>query len=153
MKLSMNVRYAALLAVLAFANLTRNAFTQSVCPGIHVKILNIRDSAGTMACALFESPDGFPAEFLHSATNVMIIKIRKSQARCDFEDIPPGTYAMVVIHDANMNGKLDTNWLGIPTEGYGFSNDAKGLVGAPTFSAASFPYDGRYLDMTMSLHY
>ncbi len=116
MKLSLNVRYAALLAVLVFANLPRDAFTQSACPGIHVKILNMRDSAGTMDCALFESPDGFPAEFLHSATNVMIIKIRKSQARCDFEDIPPGTYAMVVIHDENMNGKLDANWMGIPTE-------------------------------------
>ncbi len=106
-----------------------------------------------MACALFESPAGFPAEFLSAATNVMVIKIRKTQARCDFEDIPPGTYAIGVIHDENMNGKLDANWLGVPTEGYGFSNDAKGLIGVPSFSAASFPYDGRALDLTMSLHY
>jgi uncharacterized protein (DUF2141 family) len=118
-----------------------------------VKILDIRNSTGTVACALFESPVGFPIEFLRSATNVMVIKIRKTLARCDFEDIPPGTYAMAVIHDENMNGKLDTNWLGIPTEGYGFSNDAQGVVGAPSFSAASFPYDGRNLDLTMSLHY
>ena len=60
---------------------------------------------------------------------------------------------MAVIHDANMNGKLDTNLLGIPTEGYGFSNDARGLLGAPSFSAAGFQYDGRNLDLTMSLHY
>ena len=119
----------------------------------NVKILNIENSTGTVACALFESPVGFPTEFLHSATNVMIIKIRKAQARCDFEDIPPGMYAMVVIHDANMNGKLDTNLLGIPKEGYGFSNDAKGLIGAPSFSAASFTYDGQNIDLTMSLHY
>jgi uncharacterized protein (DUF2141 family) len=83
----------------------------------------------------------------------MVIKIRKTQARCDFEDIPPGTYAMAVIHDENMNGKLDTNRLGIPREGYGFSNDAKGWLGPPSFSAASFRYDGRSLDLTMSLHY
>jgi uncharacterized protein (DUF2141 family) len=126
---------------------------QAPCPGIHVKILNIKNSAGVVACALFESPAGFPIEFLHSATNVMVIKIRKTQARCDFEDIPPGTYAMAVIHDENMNGKLDTNLLGIPTEGYGFSNDAKGVFGAPSFSAASFPYDGRNLDLTIGLHY
>jgi len=55
----------------------------------------------------------------------MIIKVRHTEARCDFEDIPPGTYALVVIHDENMNGKLDTNWVGIPKEGYGFSNDVK----------------------------
>jgi len=152
-RVPMGVRCAAWLALLMYVNLPVGAFAQSTCPGIHLTILNIRNSTGTVACALFESPDGFPTEFLRSATNVMIIKIRKTQARCDFEDIPPGTYAVAVIHDENMNGKLDTNWLGIPTEGYGFSNDAKGLIGVPSFSAASFPYDGRSLELTMSLHY
>ena len=149
----MRVRGVAWFAVLMFVNLPAVAFAQSPCPGIHVKILNIRNSTGTVACALFESPVGFPAEFLRSATNVMVIKIRKTQARCDFEDIPSGTYAMAVIHDEDMNGKLETNLLGIPTEGYGFSNDAKSMIGVPSFSAASFPYDGQSLDLTMNLHY
>jgi len=153
MRVAMGVRCVAWFAVLMFANLPALTFAQAACPGIHVKILNIRNSTGTVACALYESADGFPNEFLSMATNVMIIKVRKSQARCDFEDIPPGTYAMAVVHDENMNGKLDTNWLGIPTEGYGFSNDAKGILGAPSFSAASFTYDGQNLDLTMSLHY
>lgn len=126
---------------------------QTPCPGIHVKVLNIRNSTGTVACALFESPEGFPKEFLRAATNVMVIKVRKQQARCDFEDMPPGTYAIVVIHDENMNGKLDTNVFGIPTEGYGFSNDATATLGVPSFQAASFAYDGRSLDLTLSLHY
>lgn len=153
MRIPMGVRCVAWFAVLMFANLPAAAFAQSPCPGIHVKILNIRNSTGAVACALFESPVGFPTEFLHSATNIMVIKIRATQARCDFEDIPPGTYALAVIHDENMNGKLDTNWIGVPTEGYGFSNDAKAALGAPSFSAASFPYDGRNLDLTISLHY
>ena len=135
------------------ANLTSVAFAQSPSQRIHVKILNIRNNTGTIDCALFESPVGFPTEFLQSATTVMIKKIRDLQARCDFEDIPPGTYAIVVIHDENMNGKLETNWLGVPTEGYGFSNDAKGLFGAPSFSAASFQYIGQKLELTISLHY
>lgn len=83
----------------------------------------------------------------------MVLKIQEAQARCDFQDIPPGTYAIAVIHDENMNGKLDSSWLGIPKEGYGFSNNAKGVVGAPLFSAASFPYDGQNVDLTISLHY
>src|SRR5512146_3528682 len=146
-------RAAAWSVILAGANFPAAAMAQSPCPGIHVKILNIRNSIGTVACALFDSPDGFPAEFLLSATNVMVIKIRKSQARCDFEDVPPGRYAMAVIHDENMNGKLDTNWLGLPTEGYGFSNDAKAVLSAPSFADASFTYDGRSIDLTMTLHY
>jgi uncharacterized protein (DUF2141 family) len=72
----------------------------------------------------------------------MVIKIRETQAHCHFEDIPPGTYSIDVIDDENMNGKLETDWLGVPTEGYGFSNDARGSVDAPPFSAASFGTTG-----------
>ena len=150
---SMGVRCTAWFAALMLVSLPVIAFAQSSCLGIHVTVLNIRNSTGTVACALFESPDGFPKEFLRSATNVMVIKIRKAQARCDFEDIPAGTYAIAVIHDENLNGELDTNMFGIPTEGYGFSRDAKALIGVPSFSAASFLYDGKNVDLTMSLHY
>ncbi len=141
------------LAMLLFVTLPNIALAQSPCPGIHVRILNIRNSTGTVDCALFESPAGFPTEFLRSATNVMVIKIQKTQARCDFESIPSGNYAIAVIHDQNMNGRLDANLLGIPTEGYGFSKNAVVVSSAPSFSAASFPYDGRNLNLTIRLHY
>ena len=141
------------LSVLMFGSLPTLVLAQSPCPGIHVKILDIRNSTGAVACALFESPEGFPSEYLRSATHIMFLKVRDKQARCDFEDIPPGTYALAVVHDENMNGKLDTNLLGVPKEGYGFSNDAKALFGAPSFSAASFPYDGQNLELTISLNY
>jgi uncharacterized protein (DUF2141 family) len=153
MRLVTKFRSLVRRAIPASVILPALAFSQSNCPGIHVKILNIRNSTGTVACALFESSEGFPGEYLRMATNVMVIKIRKDQARCDFEDIPPGTYAMAVVHDENMNGKLDMNRLGIPTEGYGFSKDARGLLGAPSFDAASFPYNGQNLDLTMTLRY
>jgi len=150
----MRVRCVLLFAGLVFANFPAAVLAQSSsCPGIHVNVLNIRNSTGNVACALFDSPDGFPNEFLRYATNIMAIKIRHTQARCDFLSIPPGTYALAVVHDENMNGKLDTNWLGIPKEGYGFSNNAKAILGAPSFSAASFPYDGQDLELTISLHY
>ena len=152
MRRPMGVRWV-MFAALGLATLPALALAQASCSGIHVKILNIANSAGSVACALFESAAGFPTEFLHSATNVMIIKIQDTQARCDFEDIPPGTYALAVIHDENMDGKLAVNWAGIPTEGYGFSNDAKAFMSAPSFEAARFPYDGRNLDLTISLNY
>lgn len=152
-----NPRFRVAMGLLAVAwmlvSIPRLAFANPQCTGIHVKILDIRNSKGTIACALFSAPDGFPTEYLKSATNIMVIKVKKAQARCDFEDIPHGTYALAVIHDENMNGKLDTNALGIPKEGYGFSKDAKGAIGAPSFSAASFPYDGKDLELTITLHY
>ena len=143
----------ALLAALVFANLPSIALGQISCHNIHVKILNIKNSTGNVACALFESSVGFPDEYLHFATNIMVIKIRDNQTHCYFKDIAQGTYALAVVHDENMNGKLDTRWLGLPTEGYGFSRNAKALLGAPSFSSASFPYDGQDLDLTISLHY
>jgi uncharacterized protein (DUF2141 family) len=136
-----------------FACIPAPVLAQEACPGIHVKVLNIRNSTGTVACALFKSSKGFPTDYLRSATNIMVIKVRDKAARFDFLDIPDGTYALVIVHDENMNGKLDTNWLGIPTEGYGFSNNAKALVGTPSFSAAMFLYNGRNLDMTINMHY
>ncbi|HVC49135.1 MAG TPA: DUF2141 domain-containing protein [Burkholderiales bacterium] len=149
----MRFQSIALCAVLEFMNFPAFAYTLPACPGIHVQILNIRNNLGTVDCALFNSPTGFPVHFLRSAMNLMAMKVRGNQARCDFEDISRGTYALAVIHDENMNGKLDTNMLGFPTEGYGFSNDVKTLFGAPSFSAASFRYDGGNLSMTISLHY
>ena len=83
----------------------------------------------------------------------MVIKIQNSESRCDFEACRREGISIAVIHDENMNGKLDTNWLGIPTEGYGFSNNASVLLGTPSFSAASFLYDGLNLDLTIRLHY
>jgi uncharacterized protein (DUF2141 family) len=54
-----------------------------------------------------------------------------------FKDLPPGQYAAVVFQDFNGNGKLDKNFLGIPKEPYGFSNDARGSAGPPKFSDAA----------------
>jgi len=140
-------------AALVFGTLSPIAAQAPSCPGIHVKVLNIRNSTGTVDCALFDSPEGFPIHVLHSASSVMVIKVRHAEARCDFEDIPAGRYALAVIHDENMNGKLDLNWLGIPTEGYGFSSGAEASLRPPSFDAASFLFTGATLDMTISLKY
>lgn len=153
-RVSVGMRCMAVCAALGFAHLPAIALAENSCPGIHVNILNIANSTGKVACALFESPEGFPKEFLQSATNIAMLEIRETRARCHFLDIPPGTYALAVIHDENLDGKLATNWLGIPKEGYGFSNKAKvSFAGAPSFEDASFAYDGQDLEMTLRLNY
>jgi uncharacterized protein (DUF2141 family) len=68
-------------------------------------------------------------------------------------DIPDGTYALALIHYENMNGELDADWLGIPLEGYGFSNDPKALIGPPWFSEAAFSYQGQGMALSISLNY
>ncbi len=66
-------------------------------------------------------------------------------------DVAPGRYAAVVYHDRNANGKADTNFLGLPTEDVGFSNDAlKGLV-KPKFSDAAFDHGNDAQRVTLTL--
>ncbi len=69
------------------------------------------------------------------------VRIPGTQGRCDFLNIEPGTYALAVIHDENMDGRIDTDWLGFPTGGYGFSAEAKDSMSPPSFDDASFPWD------------
>ena len=57
--------------------------------------------------------------------------------RMDFRGLAPGRYAVNAFHDENGDGELDTNILGIPQEGYGFANDAAGMMGPPSFADAS----------------
>ncbi|MEH6388960.1 DUF2141 domain-containing protein [Pseudomonas profundi] len=139
--------------MLALASFPAVVLAQPPCPGIHGRISDIRNSTGTVACALFESSKGFPTEFLRSATHITMMEVRDTQARCSFLDISPGTYALAVIHDEDRDGKLARNWLGIPREGLGFSSGARASMSAPSFEEASFSYDGQNLNMAIKLHY
>src|SRR4030095_2323651 len=70
-----------------------------------------------------------------------IVQMKDGTARLSFPGLAPGRYALRVFADENGNGKLDTNLMGLPTERYGFSNDAKGHRAAPGFDAAAILVD------------
>ncbi len=150
-----SVKFSQLFFWLALISLwlPSNGFAQTECASVNVKIQNISNNTGVIACAIFESEEGFPKKFLKFATKVMITQITGKDASFEFSDILPGNYAIAVIHDENYNGELDTNWLGIPKEGYGFSSGAEVTLSAPSFSDAVFSYDGGHLQMSISLNY
>lgn len=139
--------------VFALSVVSPTVSAQSPCPGIHVDVPNIANSDGAVACALFSSPEGFPDQFMRFAERIVMTRVRGEEAGCDFLDVEPGSYALAVIHDANLNGELDTNLLGMPSEGYGFSSGAEAAFSAPSFSDARFQYDGQRLDLTIMLNY
>lgn len=62
--------------------------------------------------------------------------------RIELKDLKPGVYALRIFQDLNGNGKLDTGWMGIPTEPYGFSNNAMGRFGPPALKDQLFEFDG-----------
>jgi uncharacterized protein (DUF2141 family) len=78
------------------------------------------------------------------------LSIRDGTVRWTAEDVPHGTHAVRVHHDANGNGKMDTNMFGVPQEAFGFSNDARGSMGPPDFEEAAFTLKSDSLSMTVT---
>lgn len=106
-------------------------------PDLAVRLSGFRSDDGKVMVALFRGSDGFPTN-PNRAYRSAITKIRGKRASVDFTDLPPGEYAVSVIHDENDNDALDTNFLGIPKEGIGTSNNAKARFGPPKFRDAKF---------------
>jgi len=119
---------------------------------IHVDIDGLRSDRGQVLCALFSSPADFPKK-ADRAVALAKSEISGRQATCEFRGIPSGNYAVSVFHDENSNGKLDTNFMGIPREGVGASNNAKGRFGPPKFSAAAFQHSAGRTDLKISIRY
>jgi uncharacterized protein (DUF2141 family) len=65
----------------------------------------------------------------------------EGQFEVEFSGLPDGEYAVVVVHDANDNGKLDSGFLGFGGENYGYSNNVKPWFGRPDFEDAKFTVD------------
>ena len=119
---------------------------------IHVDIAGLRNDKGQVLCSLFSSATDFPKK-TEKATAHARSDISHGRAVCEFGGIAPGTYAVSVFHDENSNGKMDTNFMGIPREGVGASNNAKGHFGPPRFEAAAFRFLGGRLDLKITINY
>jgi uncharacterized protein (DUF2141 family) len=65
-------------------------------------------------------------------------EIVNNQCIIKIDNLSPGKYAFKYFHDENSNEKLDANWIGIPKEGFGFSNNAKGTFGSPSHKKTIF---------------
>jgi uncharacterized protein (DUF2141 family) len=119
---------------------------------IRVGIGGLRNDRGQVVCELFSSPDGFPTQS-EKAVARLNSAILDKKAACEFTGLAPGTYAVSVFHDENSNGKLDRNFMGIPREGVGASNGAKGHFRPPKFNDAEFNFSGGQLDLKIILAY
>jgi uncharacterized protein (DUF2141 family) len=102
---------------------------------LEVTVMNINEVTGSIRVGLFDSNE---ENFLKTPLKGQIVKTSGKMVKVIFENIPKGIYAVSVIHDVNENNELDKNFIGIPKEGFGFSNNAMGSFGPPKFKEASF---------------
>jgi uncharacterized protein (DUF2141 family) len=120
------------------------SFSSSAIPPVEtgqlkVKITGLRKPQGNIMGSLFNSKEGFPGD-ASKAIKKTVVKIESGELVFYFKDIPFGTYAVGVMHDENNNKEMDTNFIGIPKEGFGVSNNAKGKFGPPSYDDAKFQF-------------
>jgi uncharacterized protein (DUF2141 family) len=116
-----------------------------------IRVTDLRNHKGKLIFGVFASADGFPTDS-GKAVNWQI-KDSNADTVVFTAQIPPGRYGASVLHDENKNGKLDTNMLGIPLEGYGETNNPKPKTRAATFKESLFDLPPQGATLTISIQY
>jgi uncharacterized protein (DUF2141 family) len=119
-----------LLLFTSSINLTAQKFSLTVTAS------GFPDNIGQAYMGLYRAQDDFPV--INKQYIGKVVAISKNSATVTYTNLTKGSYAVAVFHDRNKDGVLNTNLFGVPTEEYGFSNNARNTFSAPSFSAASF---------------
>lgn len=124
-----------LIAALLVCGLATPAYADDVT----IALQGIKKPTGSIVLCLWSKDESFPDCESGKAVKRIVVPANATSAR--FENVPAGTYAISAFHDANGNGKLDSNFLGLPLESVGMSNNPK-LNGPPRFKPARFKIAG-----------
>jgi uncharacterized protein (DUF2141 family) len=102
---------------------------------LRVRLVGLEDRRGSVRVALFDGAEAFASDRQFAGT---FTTVTASEIDLVFS-VPRGTWGISGFHDVNGNGELDTNLVGMPTEPFAFSNDARGSFGPPSFDQIAFP--------------
>lgn len=105
---------------------------------IVLEVSTFRTLKGFLGCQLYATSDSFPDKWQSQVNLRKRVAVTAPTTSCTFADLAPGTYAAAVIHDENGNGTLDKNFLGVPTEAYGISNNCTHALSKPKWDEAKF---------------
>jgi uncharacterized protein (DUF2141 family) len=154
------MQQAKLLAILFTLALTVTtpAFAQDPTnqPNVlRVQLDGFRNDKGKAHCSIFNDTDpaAFPKRDDKWFKDSWAPSIKNAYVEVDFTALPPGKYALVCYHDENSNGKFDETILGMPKEGYCFSNNVKPTLSAPNFNECAFDYKGGDQPISMTMIY
>jgi len=139
-----------ILCLLTIANLPEiNQSTENSKGRLIINFDGLRSNEGTVKVALTNSKENYKD---HKNPFIgLTIPISNRKAVAIIEDIPFGEYAVKAFHDEDANDMLNTNFLGIPNEDYGFSNNARGMFGPPSWNAAKFKFNKEELAINITI--
>lgn len=142
------------LALLATLCIAAHASSQSPACTLRVHVDGFRNTRGVAGIVLFSSSDGWPEDvhrsYQHKAQPIQAVS---HSATITFDNLPPGDYGVVALHDENSNMKLDRNLVGWPKEGFGFSNNPHVGLGAPSYRQAIIKMQCPATDTTIHIQY
>jgi len=102
---------------------------------------------GNLRFVLFDSKENF----LKQPVRAEVVEIKDQQGTWSIEELPYGTYAVLVHHDINTSGTMERHWYGKPKEPTGASNDAPARFGPPKFKSAKFLLESPTLTLTVTV--
>ncbi len=123
-------------------------------PGdIKVKVKNIRSSKGNILISIYNKASQFPLKPFKTV-RLKKSKLKNGELYYTIKGLKEGEYAISLLDDENMNEDMDYTWLGIPKEGYSFSNKARPSgISAPTFNDASFKLGKENKSVILDIEY
>ena len=121
-----------IFAILFSGVLTTNA--QDKTFNLTMNIAGLNSDHGTLMVGVYNKKENF----LKKSIKGDVVKIKDKKSVVTFNNLPEGEYAVSFVHDENNNNKMDTNFIGIPKEDYGCSNNARGFMGPPKYDDAKF---------------
>ncbi len=124
----------------------------SLNSNLTVRVDGLKNQKGQVCLSIYSSNQGFPNQG-DRALQSQCVKIAQTPQLVTFENLKAGSYAVAVIHDANADGKLNLNFLGIPTEGFGFSNNPKIRTSPPKFGDSAVLVAGSSTNIQIQLQY
>ena len=123
---------------------------QNKSSNLKVVLTGFNSSDGFVLMKLMNSDEQYDGN--EEALRSMKKEIINGEVECHFTELPYGEYAFKCYHDKNNNGKLDKNFLGMPKESYGFSNNATGSFGPPSYTDARFTVDKSEVTIEINLN-
>ena len=119
-----------------------------------VHITGFRNAKGKVNLALFRDGKGFPSDVASAVESQRLeIDPQTLSATAVFSGLPQGGYAIAILHDENLSGKMDSDSQGIPQEGYGISNNPDSTQGPPTPEQAKFALNQSQVTIEIKLVY
>lgn len=112
-------------------------------------IADIPKEEGEIRIAVFNSKKDYQSK--ENPAFAIVITVDSKSITWSETGLPFGEYAIAVYHDKNENGELDTNFLGIPKEAYGFSNNARGKFGPASWKDAKFEVNSQTVSHTINI--